>query len=310
MRGRARSFDLHQLTAAEKKPSLLTRLFRSRSDDHMKRSHSSPPISPKPSPKASPCGAPRRRFLRVVRDDDSAGEEYVNPHVIRKYNRKYFEDKYMCKSQSLDESRSSSLSPPKDRPYSVSGHTILKKYHSLDDTSLDTASPKHATFKEEVEVVEFDYKSKCLVMKEANVIHERLHDDEVSYGACVLAELNGEQRLGCQELMEAVDRDVTDVLSSLEVISETDERLKSPSEENRDFVDTFRMEEINGVDTSSPDSDSMCSDSLASESDTSLIAESSKPQTQLSTHLHTHVQSEESSTVSDSESDSHLQRAS
>ena len=160
--------------------SLLSKLFRSKSDTNVKTARDSPRESPSASPRTSPRGSPgappKRRFMRVVRDDNAAGEEYVNPHVVRKYNYGFWEKQHMLKkSHSLEE---------RDRPlpYTVTGHTILKKHNSMDENQPTSSSPpgekKHAKFKEVVEVVEYCPKTRCkLILEDSCILREKLHDE-------------------------------------------------------------------------------------------------------------------------------------
>lgn len=160
-RMRTSSFDLHQL-AQRRKLAKFSKLFRSKSEGSVRvdSPKSSPKTSPKASPKGSPKGSPtavtRRRFVRVVKDNEAAGEEYDNPHIIRRYTQEYLQEQWAQKSaDTFDED---------NLPYIVSGHTILKKHASGDRTESPTGdqSPmqKHASFKDEVQVIEFDKKGK------------------------------------------------------------------------------------------------------------------------------------------------------
>ena len=98
-RYRTTSFDLHNIGASSKM-SLLNKLFRSRSDGSIRTGptgspRTSPPGTPKNSPQVSPKNSPgavnRRRFVRVIKNQESEGEEFENPHVIRKYSRGYIQ---------------------------------------------------------------------------------------------------------------------------------------------------------------------------------------------------------------------------
>jgi hypothetical protein len=177
-RMRASSFDMHQL-AQRHKLAKFTKLFRSRSDTNVKSSPAGSPVpgSPKNSPMSSPGGPPRRRFMRVVKDAERQGEEYENPHVIRRYTPRFVDEKW----NSMDDV---------PLPYDPQEDSILKKGLSVDTTlsagsegSTGERSPpaceKHASFKEEVEIIEYDKKGKiqtchCLTHK------EKLHDDSDS----------------------------------------------------------------------------------------------------------------------------------
>lgn len=199
--------DKHDKHEANKKQSLLSRLFRSISDPQglkqASKAERSPKASPRPTPRSSPGAPPHRRFMRVVRDDQAVGEEYVNPHVKRRYTAGYWERSQdrLTKSASLPDEhprrRSGSCSPPNvgPLPYTVSGHTILKKvWSSVDDSDVTfSCSPKRATFAEEVEVVEFDIQQNCALISQNCVSRERLHDDSdhtdsVSEHACMQAQ--------------------------------------------------------------------------------------------------------------------------
>ena len=79
--------DMTLLPGNTKLPHKLGRLFRSKSEQGLKTdSKGSPSGSPKTDVR------PRRRLLRVVRDDQSVGEEWENPHVVRRYSQRYWED--------------------------------------------------------------------------------------------------------------------------------------------------------------------------------------------------------------------------
>ena len=228
-RMRASSLDMHQL-AQRRKLAKFSKLFRSKSDSNVKTSPSTSPVtspknSPKISPSGSPSGQPRRRFMRVVRDAEKAGEEYENPHLIRRYTQEYVEQKYssLQKSTSLDESQRASM------PYTPQEDSILKKGLSLDTSTASPAgstgerSPpanKHASFKEEVEIIEYDKKVKiqkcvCLTHK------EKLHDDSDSD---FLEELSSEEcELSCdKENTKPEETDSVDGMKSgAAVVTET-----------------------------------------------------------------------------------------
>lgn len=80
------------LLTSNKFPGKLGKLFRSKSEQGLKAA--SPRGSPGSSPKPAGGGErpQRRRLLRVVRDDKSEGEEWENPHVIRRYSKVCIED--------------------------------------------------------------------------------------------------------------------------------------------------------------------------------------------------------------------------
>lgn len=155
-RMRTSSFDLHTLATGHRL-ARLGRLFRSKSTEEVK-TIKSPVTSPKPSPKPSPGATPKRRFVRVVRNQDSEGEEYENPHLVRRFTKEYWEQQQQ--QQQLQKSKSLEMNYTADNlPYKVSGHTILKKHPSVDSDSSPPVT-KHACFKENIEVFEFDKKSK------------------------------------------------------------------------------------------------------------------------------------------------------
>ena len=160
------------------KLSKLSKLFRSKSEQGLK---CSPSQSPSASPKNSPSGPPRRRLLRVIRDNESEGEEWENPHVIRRYSQRYWE-KQNAEARALQHSVS--------LPYDVNtDQSILKKATSTEsdneamsgtDPSSPTLNKKSASFKEEVEVIEFVYRER--IAKHAHNIHAAklgASDDEV-----------------------------------------------------------------------------------------------------------------------------------
>jgi len=164
-RMRTSSFDLHQLTRGTKM-ARFSRLFRSKSESDAILT--SPKSSPKPSPGANPH---RRRFVRVVRNAESEGEEYENPHVVRKFSKDYWEQTQMLpKSMSLEEGVDRPL------PYTVSGNTILKKHGSLDSSDSPPSEARQPLiFKEDVQVIEFDKKEK--IKKRICYMHdEKLQD--------------------------------------------------------------------------------------------------------------------------------------
>lgn len=129
---------------------LFSKLLRSRSD-------SSVTCTAKPA---------RRRFCRVIKNKESEGEEFENPHVVRKYTREFVEKQQTeCwearKYHSLDE-----------RPYEITGvdHPILKRQVSLDlEDAHHENTEKHAHFSEHVDV--FDTVKR-------RVQHEPLSDEK------------------------------------------------------------------------------------------------------------------------------------
>ncbi len=251
-RQRTTSFDLHNIGRATKM-SLLSKLFRSKSDGQMKvkkSPRSSPCTSPRGSPRGSPGAPPRRRFVRVVRDDQSEGEEYVNPHVVRKYNPGFWEKHHICKSQSLDEDVNRPL------PYTVSGHTILKKHHSIDSAEhSDEESPnpdneRHAKFKDDVEILEYDIKGKCLLIhSDSSVVYTKLHDD--TYEQCLDMDIS----LRGLEVIDVIGTDLNgETKPTLEVISETDDSSQeSPTKEESDTKIHTETDSSNNNDTTATD---------------------------------------------------------
>lgn len=159
-RPRHASEPTHQLKIAEK----LMRFFRSAS------SHaSSGRRSPTPRDGGQP---PRRRFLRVVKDENAPPPECIgdNPNIICRYSQEYLTRHYAEVERSRDVDRSKPT-----LPYTTSGHTILKK--SSTDPTSDRSAPsttmKRTTFCDVVTVVDSD---------DGEVHEERLHevdDDDI-----------------------------------------------------------------------------------------------------------------------------------
>ena len=122
------------------KRSFLAKLIRSISESSMRKK--SPSASPAASPKNSPKPGTqrRRRFVRVIKNDEQVGEEYVNPHVVRKYEKGFWESKYMRKSASLDE-------PQRPLPYKVTGtnHSQEGALHGLLGTVHNRVPQRHST---------------------------------------------------------------------------------------------------------------------------------------------------------------------
>ena len=114
--------------------------------------------------------APRRRFMRVVKDENAPPPECIgdNPNIICRYSQEYLSKHYA----EVERSREVDCSRP-TLPYTTSGLTILKK-SSTDPTSDRRAASttiKHTTFCDVVTVVESD----------AGELHEeRLHEVEDS----------------------------------------------------------------------------------------------------------------------------------
>ncbi len=212
------------------KPSFLVKLIRSLSETSMRKKSpsASPATSPKNSPK--PTAVRRRRFVRVIKNDDQVGEEYVNPHVVRKYEQGFWESKYMRKSASLDE-------PQRPLPYTVSGNTILKKAHSIDSAEPSPAgtpplSAKSCKFNEDVEVVEYDIKGKCLmIMNDAHVSHEKLHEENL----CCLDE---------QEFLQVVRGDVSEANDKLEALEVIDENNALSTDNSEDDSEEHLLDDV------------------------------------------------------------------
>lgn len=279
-RSRTTSLDLHSIENAQKR-SLLAKLFRSRSDNSLRSGKRSPSNSPtesqKSSPKASPGAAPRRRFARVIRDGQQVGEEYVNPHVVRKYNKGYWEEQCIKKSYSLDEQE-------KPLPYVVSGQTILKKTHSVDsehpsNTTAKNNSPanlkKCFMFNEKVEVIEYDIKSKCLfIMDNANISHEKLHD--TTYDLCVDMDLLQTSHDTCpirnnHKKIDESDPDNTDCYSDTTKAGADDEDSDSVRRMHTEFLDSNRDLPDSDSEQENRDSGSDVS-SLSSEASSGISA--------------------------------------
>eukprot|EP00914_Ancora_sagittata_P000793 GHVO01002157.1.p1 GENE.GHVO01002157.1~~GHVO01002157.1.p1 ORF type:complete len:281 (+),score=57.54 GHVO01002157.1:86-928(+) len=227
-RMRASSFDMHQL-AQRHKLAKFTKIFRSRSDTNVKGSPSSSPlVSPKDSPMGSPGGQPRRRFARVVKDAERKGEEYENPHVIRRYTPGYVEEKFVPLQKWNSTEEACAL------PYDPQEDSILKKGLSVDTTlsvsdgSTGERSPpiagceKHASFKEEVEIIEYDKKVKiqkcvCLTHK------ERLHDDSDSDFLEDLPEDDADKENSCCEEKSLKDACLSDIVNAEKAVNRSSE---------------------------------------------------------------------------------------
>ena len=203
------------LLQAHKLPHKLGRLFRSKSEQGLKSEGKS---SPSGSPRTD--SHPRRRLLRVVRDDQSVGEEWENPHVVRRYSKHYWETQ-MSEAQALQK--------PECVPYTVnSDHTILKKTQSqsTDSENEGNTSPsigKHACFKEQVQVIEFVDKEK--ITKHAHFMHEAALLEE--------AEEEGGEIDSCQskqELKKEAQDEFTRARNSLDEQSEDSEDTERHSD--------------------------------------------------------------------------------
>ena len=242
IRERSSSFDLHDISKGRdqhdgghhNKPSLLAKLFRSISENSMRKKSpsTSPASSPKNSPKPGSNTTRRRRFVRVIKNDEQIGEEYVNPHVVRKYEKGFWETNYIKKSASLEE-------PRRPLPYTVSGPTILKKAHSVDSSDHQAASPsgtpplstKSCKFNEEVEIIEYDIKGKCLrIMNDAHVSHEKLHEPNLY---CLDMELIQAPRSDQCPLRVTVEpNDISETNHKLEALEVIDENNALKAEED------------------------------------------------------------------------------
>ncbi|KAI0238633.1 hypothetical protein LSAT2_010633, partial [Lamellibrachia satsuma] len=176
-RSRTHSLDLAQ---AKQHQSLarLSRLFRSKSDSSVKKIGAAEASSPSKAAGSAPSApAPaRRRLMRVVRDAQSEGLEYENPHVIRKYTAGFWEQSNVEKEAATE----GGASDAKPLPYTVCGHTILKKHGSVD--SNEDSPPcihKHTSFNEEVTIMEYDKKGKIKTGQWAKLLQrQRLNDTD------------------------------------------------------------------------------------------------------------------------------------
>jgi hypothetical protein len=187
--------------------------------------------------------------VRVVRDDEAKGEEYVNPHVIRKYNKGFIEQQSMKKSASLDDSH-------RTLPYTVTGPTILKKHRSMEADS--SGSHKHTCFKEDVEIIEFDVKEKCAhIMNEACIMHQRLQDDTMQ--ECLAAELQKPRDVSpTRDSSDSGEEDVHHIVACLDL--------------SLDVIDEQKNGELSAE--SSPESEAPASDSCRSDCGAQLTSKS------------------------------------
>ena len=253
MRERSSSFDLHDIRKTDTvdspdgqdghhKPSFLAKLIRSISENSMRKKSpsASPASSPKNSPK--PGSQRRRRFVRVIKNDEQIGEEYVNPHVVRKYEKGFWESKYMKKSASLDE-------PQRPLPYTVTGPTILKKAHSMDSSEHPESpsgtppmSAKSCKFNESVEIIEYDIKGKCLmIMNEAHVSHEKLHEPSLY---CLDTELFHAPRSDQCPLKVSIEpKDINETNYKLEALEVIDEN-KALKDDEEQLLDDVHQDEL------------------------------------------------------------------
>ena len=180
-RSRTHSLDLAQ-AKQHQSMALLSRLFRSKSDSSVKKlGTADASSSSSPSKSAGQCAPqPRRRLMRVVRDAQSEGLEYENPHVIRKYTAGFWEqtnvEREAAAAATCEDASDETTCRP--LPYTVYGHTILKKHGSVD--SNEDSPPcihKHTSFNEEVTIMEYDKKGKIKTGHWAKVL-QRLNDTD------------------------------------------------------------------------------------------------------------------------------------
>lgn len=158
----------------------------------------------------------------MVRDSKEADLE--NPHVVHKYSSEFLSN--LQKSMSVEDHQNC---PP---PYTVTGHTILKKQPIGSWTtpvenvpeSSPTLFSKHASFRDEVEVMEYDRKEK--IRRGILAKHKvRLHDSpvgSVEEEDIEGAETSGETREGVSK-KRAAFADNLDSAASLDVPSECDD---------------------------------------------------------------------------------------
>jgi hypothetical protein len=192
--------------ATEKSHSFFSRLFRSKSADSKKKALKAAQKS------SSVDAAPRRRFIRVVRDSEHVGEEYQNPHVIRRYTKGYWEEHQMRKASSLEDTS-------RPLPYTVSGHTILKK-HSFPES--DCLAHKRATFKNEVQVIVFSKLEKTATCKRMTRSMPLMTFDQL----CRVADSkhSEEEQSGGEEESSEVSAD--DCLVQVEITPKNDDEWK------------------------------------------------------------------------------------
>lgn len=202
-----------QAVATEKNHSFFSRLFRTKSADSKKKALKAAPKS------SSVDAAPRRRLVRVVRDSEHVGEEYQNPHVIRRYTKGYWEEHQMRKASSLEDTS-------RPLPYTVSGHTILKK-HSFPES--DCLAHKRATFKNEVQVIVFSKLEKTATCKRMTRSMPLMTFDQL----CRVADLKHteEEQSGGEEESSEVSAD--DYLVQVEITPKDDNECEV-AEEARD----------------------------------------------------------------------------
>lgn len=204
-----------QAVATEKSHSFFSRLFRTKSADSKKKAL-------KAAPKSSSMDAvPRRRFVRVVRDSEHVGEEYQNPHVIRRYTKGFWEENQQMRKASSLEDTSRPL------PYTVSGHTILKK-HSFPES--DCLAHKRATFKNEVQVIVFSKLEKTATCKRMTRSMPLMTFDQL----CKVSDSkhSEEEQSGGEEESSEVSAD--DYLVQVEITHKDDDECEVAEEEARD----------------------------------------------------------------------------
>lgn len=188
---RTRSFDLHQLAQRQKRKKFGL-LFKFNSETDVKTcsnskntppaspSKNSPRNSPRNSPQSSPGSARRSRFIRVLRN--ARDPDLENPHVVHRFSQDFLEQSYERERSTTSSSKGGGSK--KALPYRVTGHTILKRHATIDvmtdsDPELQHSPSvvnKHASFFDDVVVIEFD--TKCKIEKAQSSKHfEKLNDD-------------------------------------------------------------------------------------------------------------------------------------
>ena len=151
--------------------------------------------------------------------------------------------RYMTKSSSLEDH-------DRPLPYVVTGHTILKKHPSMENTgphsqSIDALN-KHASFNEDVEVMPFERKSKCeYIRNQGCILHARLQDDLEN-----LSDSSWSESLTDQEIPES-DED-----NYQENLEEEEEQLNQCAQNDSKKVTTFTLNNVRGEDASDNEDDS------------------------------------------------------
>ena len=247
---RTRSFDLHQI-AQNQKIKKLSNLLRHNSVTSVKVPlKDSLPKASKSSRGSTPVPpAHRRRLVRVIRDAQCPDME--NPFVVHKFSPEFFE-------QSNIERRSGSFSSGDKStvlPYSVTGHTILKRQASecCDSDSLpQTPSPsvqKHASFQTDVIVIEFDKKSKVQKAKAFHSTHLEKLNDSYEFGCYNSNESHEDQLRFNDDYEKAVSKDSSGDTSP-ESTSDSDSIFKSEAESKESSTDVSNVKiESNYVTT-------------------------------------------------------------